>query len=149
MGAGRAYPLGARLVDGGANFSVWSRTPTRLDLLLFDGVNDARPARVISLDRVANRTAYYWHVFVPGVTPGQVYAWRVHDTSAILLDPYGVAVAVPTAYDRMAGARGDRDLRTAMKSVVADLSAYDWEGEPRPEALVFGIFSLRAEDLAE
>ena len=38
-------------------------------------------------------------------------------------------MTVPTAYDRMAGARADRDPRTAMKSVVADLSGYDWEGD--------------------
>ena len=29
----------------------------------------------------------------------------------------------------MAGARPERDPRTAMKSVVADLSVYDWEGD--------------------
>ena len=77
---------------------------------------------------------------MPDVEPGQVYAWRVHgafdpaaglrhDGSALLLDPYGVAVTVPTGYDRMAGARPGRDPRTAMKSVVADLSVYDWEGD--------------------
>jgi glycogen operon protein len=52
-----------------------------------------------------------------------------HNASALLLDPYGVAVAVPTGYDRMAGAQPGRDPRTAMKSVVADLSTYDWEGD--------------------
>ncbi len=129
VAAGRAYPLGAHRVDGGTNFSVWSRTQAQLDLLLFDDVDDAPPSRVIPLDRVRNRTAYYWHVFVSDVGPGQVYAWRVHDSSAILLDPYSVAVAVPAAYDRMAGTRADRDPRTAMKSVVADLSVYDWEGD--------------------
>jgi glycogen operon protein len=127
--AGRTYPLGARRVDGGTNFSVRSGAQAQLELLLFDDVDDARPSRVIPLDRLRNRTAHYWHVFVPDVGPGQVYAWRVHDTSAILLDPYGLAVAVPAAYDRMAGARADRDPRTAMKSVVADLSTYDWEGD--------------------
>ena len=52
-----------------------------------------------------------------------------HDVSAVLLDPYGVAVVVPRAYDRMAGTRPGRDPATAMKSVVVDLSAYDWEGD--------------------
>ena len=52
-----------------------------------------------------------------------------HDMSALLLDPYGVAVTVPTGYDRLAGTRPGRDPRTAMKSVVADLSVYDWEGD--------------------
>ncbi|MGB8501198.1 MAG: glycogen debranching enzyme, partial [Mycobacterium sp.] len=140
VAAGRAYPLGAHRVDGGTNFSVWSRTAAQLDLLLFDDVDDARPARTIPLDPLRNRTAHYWHVLVPDVEPGQVYGWRVHgafdpgaglrhDAAAILLDPYGVAVTVPAAYDRMAGARPGRDPRTAMKSVVADLSAYDWEGD--------------------
>ena len=79
-------------------------------------------------------------MLVPDVEPGQVYVWRVHgdfdpaaglrhDASALLLDPYGVAVTVPTGYDRMAGTRPGRDPRTAMKSVVADLSVYDWEGD--------------------
>ena len=129
---GRAYPLGAHRVDSGTNFSVWSRTQGQLDLLLFDDVDDARPSCVIPLDPLQNRTAYYWHVLVPDVAPGQVYAWRVHDASAILLDPYGLAVAIPTAYDRMAVARADQDCRTAMKSVVADLAGYDWEGDVPP-----------------
>ncbi len=126
---GRAYPLGAHRVDGGTNFSVWSRTVGQLDLLLFDDAEDARPSCVIPLDRLRNRTAYYWHVFVPDVAPGQVYAWRVRDTFDVLLDPYGVAVAVPSGYDRMAGGGTVRDPRTAMKSVVADLSGFDWEGD--------------------
>ncbi len=126
---GRPYPLGAHRVDGGTNFAVWSRTQGQLELLLFDDVDDTRPSCVIPLDRLRNRTANYWHVFVPGVAPGQVYAWRVRDRSPILLDPYGFAVAVPTEYDRAAGTRTDRDPRTAMKSVVADLSGYDWEGD--------------------
>ena len=89
-------------VDGGTNFSVWSRTASQIDLLLFDDVDDARPSRTIPLDPHRNRTAAFWHVLVPDVGPGQLYAWRVHgafdpsaglrhDASALLLDPYGVA----------------------------------------------------------
>ena len=108
IGAGRAHPLGAHPVDGGTNFSVWSRTAAQVDLLLFDDVNDAGPSRSIPLDPVHNRTSSFWHVFVPDAAPGQVYAWRVHgafdpaaglrhDATSLLLDPYGVAVAVPSA----------------------------------------------------
>ena len=137
---GRANPLGAHLIDGGVNFSVWSRTATHLELLFFDHVEDARPSRTIPLEPLRNRTANFWHVLVPGVTAGQVYAWRAHgvfdpaaglrhDASAVLLDPYGVAVAVPAGYDRWARPRPDGDASAAMKSVVADLSTYDWEGD--------------------
>ena len=140
VASGRPSPLGAHRVDGGTNFSVWSRTAAQLDLLLFDDVDDARPSRTIPLDPLWNKTSYFWHVLVPDVEPGQVYVWRVngdfdpaaglrHDVSALLLDPYGIAVTVPAGYDRMAGAQPGRDPRTAMKSVVADLSVYDWEGD--------------------
>jgi isoamylase len=33
---GRSYPLGATLVDGGVNFSLFSRTASSAELLLFD-----------------------------------------------------------------------------------------------------------------
>src|ERR1700739_1749712 len=73
---GRSSPLGATLSLAGANFSVYSKHATAIELLLFDGVDDARPARVIRLDPSTNRTYHYWHVFVPGVTAGQIYGYR-------------------------------------------------------------------------
>ena len=44
---GTSSPLGATIVPGGVNFSVFSGGG---DLLLFDHEDDARPARAISLD---------------------------------------------------------------------------------------------------
>ena len=70
---GRSSPLGATLSREGANFSVYSKHATGMDLLLFDNVHDARPARVIRIDPSTNRTYHYWHVFVPGVKAGQFY----------------------------------------------------------------------------
>ena len=72
--------------------------------------------------------------------PGQLYAWRAHgplaperglrfDAEKILIDPYGLAVAVPEGYDRDAAARPGDNAATAMKSVVADPGSYDWEGD--------------------
>jgi len=131
--------LGATPTGDGVTFCVYSRRATGLDLLLFDRVDDAAPARVIHLDRAADRTADYWHIRVPGVAPGQLYAyaadgpWSPHDglrfdPSQVLLDPYGRAVATPPGYRRLpAGAQGDP--ATAMKSVVVDPSTYDWEGD--------------------
>jgi isoamylase len=50
------------------------RNASGVELLFFDREDDARPAGVIMIDPVANRTYHYWHVFVPGVRPGQLYA---------------------------------------------------------------------------
>jgi glycogen operon protein len=137
---GSPHPLGARVTDGGVNFSVFSRSAERVELLLYDHVDDASPSRVLALDARRNRTYHYRHLFVPGVRPGQIYAWRAHgaldpargvrfDADKVLLDPYGRAVAVPSDYRRLAAcARGPNDA-FAFKSVVTDVGAYDWEGD--------------------
>jgi isoamylase len=137
-------PLGATVLSGGVNFSLFSRNATGVELLLFDRVDDARPARVIEIDPSAGRAYYYWHVFVPGVEAGQVYAYRVwgpsdpgnglrFDPMKVLLDPYGRAVAVPENYSRAAAAIEGENAAVAMKSVVVDTAAYDWEGDVRPQ----------------
>lgn len=137
---GRPAPLGATVTPKGVNFSIFSKPAARLDLLLFDHDDDARPARVIPLDPGTNRQYHYWHVFVPGLRAGQIYAYRAHgpfepadglrfDASKVLLDPYGRAVVVPKGYDREAAGRPGDNTATAMKSVVVDPSGYDWEGD--------------------
>ena len=138
--AGNSFPLGASLLPEGANFSVFSRHATEIDLLLFDTVDDALPARVINLDPVANRSYHYWHVLVPGLQPGQIYGYRVRgpfeperglrfDAQKVLLDPYGRAVVLPKNYSREAAAEPGDNTMAAMKSVVIDPRQYDWEGD--------------------
>src|SRR5262245_37525999 len=138
--AGTSLPLGATLTDEGVNFSVFSKHATGIDLLVFDHVDAAKPERVVCLDPVANRTYHYWHVFVPGLKAGQIYGFRAHgpfdpskgyrfDSGKVLLDPYGRSVVVPTGYNRTAAHEKGDNAGTAMKSVVVDGGAYDWEGD--------------------
>src|SRR5258705_12745436 len=134
--AGASNPLGATITADGVNFSVFSKHATGIDLLLFDRVDDARPARVVHLDPAAHRSYHYWHVFVPGLKAGQVYGFRAHGPSDpskghrvhsghVLLDPHGRAVVVPVGYNRTAAHdRGD-NAGTAMQSVVVHPSADD------------------------
>ncbi|HWO92984.1 MAG TPA: glycogen debranching protein GlgX [Methylomirabilota bacterium] len=137
---GRSAPLGATVLPDGVNFSVFSRGASGVELLLFDREDDARPTRVIPIDPAANRTYHYWHVFLSGVRPGQTYGYRVHggwdpangmrfDPTKVLLDPYGRGIVVPKNYSRDAARLETDNAATAMKSVVADVSAYDWEGD--------------------
>ena len=136
---GKSYPLGATPTQNGVNFSVYARDAAGVDLLFFEHEDDAQPSRVISLDPYSNRTYHYWHVHVPGVEPGQVYGYRLRgpfdptrglrfDESKVLIDPYGRGVVVPGNYSR-ATSRGVDNAATAMKSVVIDAAAYDWEGD--------------------
>jgi glycogen operon protein len=137
---GRSSPLGATVADGGVNFSLFSRTATGVELLFFDREDDAHPSRAVPIDPATGRTYHYWHVFVPGVQPGQLYGYRVQGPSApehglrfdpakILLDPYGRGVAVPKGYSREAARWPGDNAAAAMKSVVVDPLAYDWEGD--------------------
>jgi isoamylase len=138
--AGHSWPLGATAVDGGVNFSVFSRSATGVELLLFDREDDAQPARIMRLDPASNRTYHYWHVFVPAVKVGQIYGYRAEglfdppsgmrfDPTKVLLDPYGRGVVVPKNYSRDAARQPGNNAATAMKSVVVDGHTYDWEGD--------------------
>src|SRR6516162_4737365 len=137
---GRSFPIGAALVPGGANFSIFSRSAASIELLFFDRVDDARPSRVIPIDPLVNRTYHYWHVFVHGVRAGQIYGFRAYgpfepdrglrfDPSKLLFDLYGRAIVVPRNYSREAARLDGDNTATAMKSVVTDPHAYDWEGD--------------------
>jgi isoamylase len=136
---GHSAPLGATMVHGGANFSIFSRHATGVELLFFEHADDARPTRTIHLDPTA-RTYHYWHTFVPGIKPGQLYGYRIDgpsdpaagmrfDPHKVLLDPYGRGVMVPRTYSRQSAVASGDNTAAAMKSVVVDPSSYDWEGD--------------------
>src|SRR3954469_9701349 len=155
VAAGRSAPLGATVGGGGVNFSVFARRAELIELLLYDGVDAAKPAQVIPLDPLRHRTYHYWHAFVPDLAPGQLYAYRARgpeasrdalrfDREKVLLDPYGLAVAVPDGYSRIAASRPGDNSASAMKSVVANPAAYDWEGDvvirrPFAETIIYEL----------
>ncbi len=137
---GSSAPLGATVFPSGTNFSLYAREAIGVDLLFFDREDQAQPSRTVSFDPVSNLTAHYWHVFVPDIAPGQLYAYRVFgpfdpaqglrfDPDKALLDPYGKAVVIPKNYSRQAASTKGNNFASAMKSVVVDPSAYDWEGD--------------------
>jgi isoamylase len=140
--------LGATCSDGGVSFALFSRNATGVELLLFDRDDDPKASRVIRFDPEKNRSYHYWHVFVSGVAPAQIYGYRVEgpsdpssglrfDPAKVLLDPYGRGVVVPKEYSREAAIVRGNNAAAAMKSVVVDPEAYNWEGDQplrRPSA---------------
>ena len=146
---GASAPLGATPTAGGVTFSLYARQAERVDLCLFDSPDAAEPSAVIGFEGESHRSGHYWHGLVEGLGPGQVYGYRLAgpaaDDQLLLIDPYGVALAMPPAYRRQRGQRRDgQGWAGAMKSVVADLGRYDWEGDrplqrPTRETLIYEL----------
>jgi glycogen operon protein len=145
---GRPFPQGAAWDGEGTNFSLWSERAERVELCLFD--DDGHEER---LD-VHDNTAQQWHIYVPGVGPGQRYGYRVHgpydpptgqrfNPAKLLIDPYAKAIdgevdwGAGNTLPYVPGAGDDADLQidesddaaAIPKSVVID-PTFDW-GEDR------------------
>jgi len=107
---GTPYPLGATWDGGGTNFAVFSEVAEAVELCLFDDADggSASPDPTTPPQRAETRIAltevdgFVWHGYLPDVTPGQRYGYRVHGPYApaeghrcnpakLLLDPYGKA----------------------------------------------------------
>src|SRR6476619_4891712 len=94
---GSATPLGATWDGEGTNFSLFSEHATRVELCLFDLEDNEECVEVVDV------TAHHWHVYLPGVGPGQRYGYRVHgpydpeavhrfNPAKLLIDPYSKAI---------------------------------------------------------
>ena len=147
---GRPFPQGATWDGLGTNFSLWSECAERVELCLFDEAGGERRVEVL------DQTAFQWHVYLPGVGPGQRYGYRVHgpydpskglrfNPNKLLIDPYAKAIdgavdykaanTLPYTPDPEAGDDADLamdesdDAAAIPKSVVIDQS-FPW-GEDR------------------
>lgn len=114
---GVPLPLGAYARGEGVNFAVFSRHAGRVRLELFDHPDDATAARVMELDPARNRTGDVWHIWIEGIRPGQLYAYRVDgpyepknghrfNFNKLLLDPFAMAISKSPAWE-FGPARGD------------------------------------------
>ena len=120
-------PMGAHESEGGVNFALFSRHASRVRLELFDQAADAVPARAIEFNPGRNRTGDVWHVWVEGVRPGQLYAYRVDgpyepgeghrfNVNKLLLDPFATAISPLPDWD-FGPARG-YDVSAPMRDFV-------------------------------
>ena len=142
---GAPFPLGPSWDGNGTNFSLFSENARRVELCLFDESDHEERVEVRQL------TAHNWHVYLPGVGPGQRYGYRVDgpwdpkaghrfNPAKLLIDPYAKAIEGPIGFGRariLAYAPGQEDVRDAEDSapaiprcVVID-DTFDWEGDVR------------------
>ena len=149
---GTPYPLGPNYDGEGVNFALFSENATGVTLCLFDAEDEKETARI----KLTEYTDQVWHVYLPGIKPGQLYGYRVDgpwdpekgllfNESHLLLDPYAKAINGRIDWsDAMFGYQvqsedEDRDLIKnetesadgMNKSVVID-HKFDWGDENRP-----------------
>ena len=140
---GKSFPLGATVCPDGVNFCLYSKNASAVELLLFDTADLCQPSQKIKLDSLANKTNFYWHVFIPGIKTGQIYAYHVDgeyaperghrfDYTKVLLDPYARAIVGDEIYSRTAASRLGDNCSQAYKGVVVDTNPYDWTGDRFP-----------------
>ncbi len=152
MWPGKSLPLGATWTGQGVNFALFSEHAERVELCLFAGPLDARPARTFLLGQ---KTRHVWHGFLPDCRPGQLYAYRVHgpwnprrgqrfNAAKLLLDPCARAITGKVDWSRGSPlshdparpqdieARDESDSAAAMPRCVVLDPAFDWDGDRRP-----------------
>ena len=147
---GTPHPLGATWDGWGTNFALFSEVADAVELCLFDGNGTESRVNLREVD------AFVWHGYVPGVSPGQHYGYRVYgpwdpvegqvcNPHKLLLDPYAKAVHGTVSYDDalFGYRRGFSALRPSttdsaphtVRSVVID-PAFDW-GDDRPPQVAY------------
>src|SRR5699024_6514253 len=69
---GDQYPLRCTYAGAGTTCALFSAVPQLVELCLIDkeGNETRRPLEEVD--------AHIWHCYLPGVAPGQRYAYRVH-----------------------------------------------------------------------
>ncbi len=143
--SGTPYSLGAVWDGQGTNFALFSENATGVDLCLFDAENHETR---LPLTEVTN---FVWHGYIPGISPGQRYGFRVNGPNApedghrfnpnkLLIDPYAKAIDGEISFgEEIFGyCWGDKkeDLsysdsdsaHLVPKGVVIDES-FDWQGD--------------------
>ena len=145
---GHPHPLGATWDGEGVNFALFSENATAVELCLFDRPDAGEESHRIRLEE---RTDQIWHVYIPGLWPGQHYGYRVHgpyqpeeghrfNPAKLVIDPYAKSIAGTFEWsDALFGyrigdpesdlSRDDRDnAANVPKSVVID-PAFTWGGD--------------------
>ncbi|MHC2798408.1 glycogen debranching protein GlgX [Corynebacterium hesseae] len=145
---GSPSPLGSTFDGAGTNFAIFSEIAEKVELCLID--HDGSEERI----ELTEVTAHVWHAYLPNVSPGQRYGYRIHgpyepehglrcDPSKLLVDPYARAFdgdfdgdASLYSYDIFAeepgtGRNEDDSLGHTMLSVVIN-PFFEWHGDNRP-----------------
>ena len=100
---GMPYPLGATWDGWGTNFTLFSEVAERIELCLFEDSDDGEGKLDETRVELTEVDGFVWHGYIPAISPGQRYGYRVHgpwdpieglrcNAQKLLLDPYAKAI---------------------------------------------------------
>ena len=143
---GKPYPLGARYDGKGVNFSLFSENAWGVELCLYD-----RDGNETDRVKVTERTHNSWHVYIPGLRPGQQYGYRVHgpwepekgarfNPGKLLIDPYAKALngtgewnnalfGYETGHQKKDLSLSKADSAPYVPKCIVIDDLFDWEGD--------------------
>ncbi len=149
---GSPGPLGATVASDGINFAVHSGA-AKVSLLLFEGVADVKPARIIPMEH----TGSIFHIFVKGLGHGTAYLYSAesdyqpgagdrYNADVQLIDPDAHMLSgnkdwvAPVGYDDSDSTDPKRHMRRGVgtvsatpKCIALGASTFDWEGDKAPD----------------
>ncbi len=134
---GRPFPLGAHWDGDGVNFALWSTTATGVSVSLFDSTGHE------SSIPLQETTYHVWHGYLPGLAPGQRYAFRVdgpydprrglfHNRAKLLIDPYARALEGDFTDNRAVYPDNDQNSAPYVPRGIVIHDAFPWGGDSRP-----------------
>jgi isoamylase len=145
---GSPYPLGAYFDGTGVNFALYAQNATGVVICLYDSGDEKKE---IARIEVTERSGSIWHVYVPGMNPGQLYGYRVYgpydpnnghrfNPNKLLLDPNTKAIAGKIEWDdALFGYEmnhpdedlsfSDVDSASFMPKCVVTHNVFDWEND--------------------
>ena len=142
---GHPLPLGATIVRGGVNFSIFSRHATSVTLVLFRS-GAVEEIAAFPLDSKFNRTGDIWHAFIAGLDPGIEYGYRMDgpkdarhcfNPDILLGDPCATALNSPLVWGDANARRSD-----SYRRAILVRHEYDWEDDqpinrPLSESIIY------------
>jgi isoamylase len=148
---GLPYPQGSAWDGTGVNFAIYSENATAVELCLFDALDAPESQKI----QVQECTGHVWHVYVPGLSIGQLYGYRIDgpyepqkgfrfNSAKLMIDPYAHAVAGKVNWDfpvfgYIVGdpngdlSKCDKDDAAGMPKGVVSTTHFDWQNDHSPE----------------
>lgn len=147
---GKPYPLGSSYDGNGVNFALFSAHAEKVELCLFNESGCEETSRYAITENDNN----IWHIYLPGIKPGQVYGYRVYgpykpmeghrfNPHKLLIDPYGKKIIGKLIWNKAIFGYDidspEKDLSFStldsapyVPKTVVTADNFDWSGDQLP-----------------